>query len=262
MANFVEKIFGKIFGNKHEKDIKKILPIVDEINREYQSVEKISNDELRSKTQVFRKEIAEYTSGVDSQIEALNKELQDNLDMDIDEKEQIYDKLDALKLEKDKKIEEILEKILPRAFAVVKETARRFSKSTEISSTATTMDRDLAAFNSFVEIRGSSAVYKNTWTAAGAQVTWNMLHYDVQLIGGIVLHQGKISEMQTGEGKTLVSTLPAYLNALPGLGVHIITVNNYLATRDCEWNGPIFNFLGIKVDCIDRYRPHSAERIA
>ena len=262
MANFVEKIFGKIFGNKHEKDIKKILPIVDEINAEYEKLKSVSNDELRGMTSVFREEIKNHLQEIEGKIEDLQKHIESNPDMDIDEKELVYDQIDELKLEKDKQVEEVLERILPRAFAVVKETSRRFSENTTISSTATALDRDLAASGDFVEITGSSAVYKNSWQAAGAEVKWNMVHYDVQLIGGIVLHEGKIAEMQTGEGKTLVSTLPAYLNALPGLGVHIITVNNYLAIRDCEWNAPIFNFLGIKVDCIDRYRPHSAERIA
>ncbi len=262
MANFVEKIFGKIFGNKHEKDIKKILPIVDEINAEYEKLKSVSNDELRGMTGVFREEIKNHLQEIEGKIEDLQKHIESNPDMDIDEKELVYDQIDELKLEKDKQVEEVLERILPRAFAVVKETSRRFSENTTISSTATALDRDLAASGDFVEITGSSAVYKNSWQAAGAEVKWNMVHYDVQLIGGIVLHEGKIAEMQTGEGKTLVSTLPAYLNALPGLGVHIITVNNYLAIRDCEWNAPIFNFLGIKVDCIDRYRPHSAERIA
>ena len=262
MANFVEKIFGKIFGNKHEKDIKKILPIVDEINAEYEKLKSVSNDELRGMTSVFREEIKNHLQEIEEKIEDLQKHIESNPDMDIDEKELVYDQIDELKLEKDKQVEEVLERILPRAFAVVKETSRRFSENTTISSTATALDRDLAASGDFVEITGSSAVYKNSWQAAGAEVKWNMVHYDVQLIGGIVLHEGKIAEMQTGEGKTLVSTLPAYLNALPGLGVHIITVNNYLAIRDCEWNAPIFNFLGIKVDCIDRYRPHSAERIA
>ena len=262
MANFVEKVFGKIFGNKHEKDIKKILPLVDEINAEFDKLKNISNDELRGKTKVFKEEIQLYVKDIEDKINGIKDSIKDTPDMDIEEKETLYDQIDELKLEKDKKLEEVLQNILPQAFAVVKETARRFSESTEIASTATEMDKDLAAANAFVEIKGSDAVYKNSWLAAGAEVTWNMVHYDVQLIGGIVLHQGKISEMQTGEGKTLVSTLPAYLNALAGLGVHIITVNNYLALRDCEWNAPIFNFLGIKVDCIDRYRPHSAERIA
>lgn len=262
MANFVEKVFGKIFGNKHEKDIKAIQPLVDEINSEYAKLKNISNDDLRNKTNVFKDKIKAFTKEINDKIISLEQQIEENIDMPVEEKEEIFDKIDELKLDKDKKIEEVLMHILPEAFAVVKETARRFSENSEITSTATDMDRDLSVSSDFVSINGTYATYKNSWMAAGAQVTWNMLHYDVQLIGGIVLHQGKIAEMQTGEGKTLVSTLPAYLNALPGLGVHIITVNNYLATRDCEWNAPIFNFLGIKVDCIDRYRPHSEQRIA
>ena len=261
MANFVEKVFGKIFGNKHEKDIKKMLPVVDSINVEYSKLKSLSNDELRGMTAVFRAEIKDYLQEVESRIAAINEQIKDDPEMDIDQKEVLYDQIDDLKLEKDVKVEEILNIILPKAFAVVKETARRFTEESNLSSKATDLDRDLAAKSDFVEIVGSDAVYKKSWQAAGAEVVWNMVHYDVQLIGGIVLHDGKISEMMTGEGKTLVSTLPAYLNALPELGVHIITVNNYLAVRDCEWNAPIFNFLGIKVDCIDRYSPHSAERI-
>ncbi|MFT4970168.1 MAG: preprotein translocase subunit SecA [Chitinophagales bacterium] len=261
MANFVEKVFGKIFGNKHEKDIKKMLPVVDSINVEYSKLKSLSNDELRGMTVVFRAEIKDYLQEVESTIAAINDQIKDDPEMDIDQKEVLYDQIDDLKLEKDVKVEEILNLILPKAFAVVKETARRFTEESNLSSKATDLDRDLAAKSDFVEIVGSDAVYKKSWQAAGAEVVWNMVHYDVQLIGGIVLHDGKISEMMTGEGKTLVSTLPAYLNALPELGVHIITVNNYLAVRDCEWNAPIFNFLGIQVDCIDRYSPHSAERI-
>ena len=252
MANFVEKVFGKIFGNKHEKDIKKMLPVVDSINVEYSKLKSLSNDELRGMTAVFRAEIKDYLQEVESTIAAINEQIKDDPEMDIDQKEVLYDQIDDLKLEKDVKVEEILNIILPKAFAVVKETARRFTEESNLSSKATDLDRDLAAKSDFVEIVGSDAVYKKSWQAAGAEVVWNMVHYDVQLIGGIVLHDGKISEMMTGEGKTLVSTLPAYLNALPELGVHIITVNNYLAVRDCEWNAPIFNFLGIKVDCIDR----------
>lgn len=262
MANFVEKVFGKIFGNKHEKDIKRMMPVVEEINAEFDKLKSISNDELRAKTLEFRKEIKEYLKETEDQISAIHDQINADPEMDIDQKEVLYEQIDALKLEKDKKVEEVLNIILPRAFAVVKETARRFTESEKIQSSATEMDKDLAAKSDFVEIVGSDSVYSNSWQAAGAEVKWNMVHYDVQLIGGIVLHDGKIAEMMTGEGKTLVSTLPAYLNALPGLGVHIITVNNYLAVRDCEWNAPIFNFLGIKVDCIDRYRPHSPERIA
>jgi preprotein translocase subunit SecA len=260
MANFVETLFGKVFGNKHEKDIKKIRPVVDQINEEYQRLSSLSNDQLRNKTLEFRAAIAKHIKDVEEKIQAIHKKLEDNGDVNIDEKEAFYNQIDAFTAEKDKKIEEILQQILPQAFAVVKETSRRFSEKETITVTVTDLDRDLAAKHDFVTINGSQATYKNSWDAAGSPVKWEMVHYDVQLIGGVVLHEGKIAEMQTGEGKTLVSTLPAYLNALPGLGVHIVTVNDYLARRDCEWNGPIFNFLGLQVDCIDRHRPGSPER--
>lgn len=259
MANFVEKLIGKIFGNKHEKDIKKLNPIVDQINEEYKKLSALSNDELRNKTLEFRKQIAEYIQSTEEKINALKSQVESN-ELHIDEKEGLYNQIDALIAEKDKQIEEILEKILPHAFAVVKETSRRFAENETLTATANQLDKDLAAKYDFVSINGDKAIYKNTWDAAGNTVKWDMVHYNVQLIGGMVLHQGKIAEMQTGEGKTLVSTLPAYLNALPGLGVHIVTVNDYLARRDCEWNGPIFNFLGLNVDCIDRHRPGSPER--
>ena len=168
-------------------------------------------------------------------------------------KDAIYKEVDKLKKDRDKKIEEALDEILPEAFAVVKETARRFKENTELVSTATELDRDLSVKKDYVTINGNQSTFRNSWTAAGGQVTWNMVHYDVQLIGGVVLHQGKISEMATGEGKTLVSTLPSYLNALAGEGVHIVTVNDYLARRDQEWNGPIFEWLGLQVDCIDKH---------
>jgi preprotein translocase subunit SecA len=259
MANFVEKLIGKVFGNKHEKDIKKILPVVDQINEEFKKLQSLSNDQLRNKTFEFRKTIADYTRETDDKIEAIKKKL-DESELNLDEKENLYNQIDSLTEEKDKKIEEILEKILPQAFAVVKETARRFSENETLTVTATDFDRELATKSDFVSISGANAVYQNSWEAAGSKVKWDMVHYNVQLIGGVVLHQGKIAEMQTGEGKTLVSTLPAYLNALPGLGVHIVTVNDYLARRDSEWNGTIFNFLGLRVDCIDKHRPGSPER--
>ena len=259
MANFVEKIFGKIFGNKHAKDIKKINPVVDQANAEFNKLASLSNDQLRAKTIEFRAEINTYTKEITDKIASLEEKV-DADSVTVDAKEEIYNEIDTLKEQKDEKLEEILEQLLPRAFAVVKETARRFAEGGDLSATATDLDKDLAATKDFVEIKGSYAEYANKWDAAGSEVSWNMIHYDVQLIGGVVLHEGKIAEMQTGEGKTLVSTLSAYLNALPGLGVHIVTVNDYLARRDCEWNAPIFNFLGITVDCIDRYRPSSPDR--
>tara|TARA_B110000037_G_scaffold214445_1_gene270358 strand:- start:768 stop:4079 length:3312 start_codon:yes stop_codon:yes gene_type:complete len=259
MTNFLEKVFGKVFGNKHEKDVKAIQPVVDQINLEYAKLNSISNDELRAKTAAFKKQITDYTADVEAQIVAL-REKADDIKIDLDDKEEIFNQVDILIKEKDVKIEEILKQILPQAFAVVKETSRRFTENETLSSTATDFDKDLAVSGDFVKIEGDKAIYKNQWKAAGVEVDWNMIHYDVQLVGGVVLHEGKIAEMMTGEGKTLVSTLPAYLNALPELGVHIVTVNNYLSIRDSEWNAPIFNFLGLRVDCVDKHQPNSDGR--
>lgn len=257
MLGFISKIFG---GSKSEKDVKIVLPLVTKINEHFASYQSLTNDELRSKTQQFRKRINDYLSDIDAEIADANKRAEDLPFTDLTGKDAIYQEVDKLKKEKDKKIEEILKQLLPEAFAVVKETARRFKENTEIVSTATQLDRDLSVKREYVKIDGDKAIFNNTWTAAGGQITWNMLHYDVQLIGGIVLHEGKISEMATGEGKTLVSTLPAYLNALAAQGVHIVTVNDYLARRDQEWNGPIFEWLGITVDCIDKHQPNSEPR--
>ncbi len=257
MIGFISKLFG---GNKSDKDVKRILPVVQKINQHFTSYASISNDELRSKTQAFRQRIQDHLAATDEAIALKNKQAEELLFNDLMGKDAIYQEVDKLKKERDKKIEEILEEILPEAFAVVKETARRFKENTEIISTATQLDRDLSVKKDYITIDGDKSVYKNTWSAAGGQVTWNMVHDDVQLIGGAVLHSGKIAEMATGEGKTLVSTLPAYLNALPGEGVHIVTVNDYLARRDQEWNGPIFEWLGLKVDCIDKHQPNSEER--
>lgn len=255
--NFFSRLFG---GSKSEKDVKKLLPLVAKINQYFTSYQSLSHDELRQKTTEFRQRIKDYLAGIDAEIEAANKKADTLSFNDLLGKDAIYQEVDKLKKERDKKIEEILDEILPEAFAVVKETARRFKENSEIIATATQLDRDLSVKKDYIRIEGEKSIYKNTWTAAGGQVTWNMVHYDVQLIGGIVLHQGKIAEMATGEGKTLVSTLPAYLNALAGEGVHIVTVNDYLARRDQEWNGPIFEWLGVTVDCIDKHQPNSEER--
>ncbi len=257
MIGFISKLFG---GNKSDKDVKKILPIVQKVNEHFAAYASLSNDQLRNKTQEFRQRIQAHLASTDEAIAAKNKEAEELPFSDLVGKDAIYQEVDKLKKDRDKKIEEVLQEILPEAFAVIKETARRFKENTEVASTATQLDRDLSVKNDYISIDGEKAIYKNTWTAGGGQITWNMLHYDVQLIGGAVLHSGKISEMATGEGKTLVSTLPAYLNALPGEGVHIVTVNDYLARRDQEWNGPIFEWLGLKVDCIDKHQPNSEER--
>lgn len=257
MFGFISKIFG---GSKSEKDVKKIEPYVGKINQFFSSYSSLTNDQLRGKTAEFRGRIKEHLAEIDREIAEKNTEA-DNLPFnDLLGKDAIYQQVDKLKKERDKKIEEVLEILLPEAFAVVKETARRFKENTEIVSTATPLDRDLSVKKNYITIDGDRSIFKNTWTAAGGEVTWNMMHYDVQLIGGTVLHQGKIAEMATGEGKTLVSTLPAYLNALPGEGVHIVTVNDYLARRDQEWNGPVFEWLGLTVDCIDKHQPNSEDR--
>jgi len=257
MIGFLSKLLG---GSKSDKDVKRIQPVVTEINKEYAKLQSLSNDELRGKTMEFRNRIKEHLSDIDAQI-AEKKAFGESHDQDeIQTREAIYDEVDKLIKRRDEQIEIILEELLPQAFAVVKETARRFKENTEMVATATTLDKDLSIDRDHIRIDGDKSYFRNSWNAAGIPVTWNMLHYDVQLIGGIVLHEGKISEMATGEGKTLVSTLPAYLNALPGEGVHIVTVNDYLARRDQEWNGPLYEWLGLTVDCIDKHQPNTAER--
>jgi preprotein translocase subunit SecA len=255
MLKFINKLFG---GSKSEKDVKKMSPVIDQINQYFQSYQSISNDELRAKTTDFRKRIATHVSAITEQIANLKSEAETTLD--IHAKSDIYKQVDALVKTRDSQLEEVLLQILPEAFAVVKAASQRFKDHTELRSTATELDRDLAVRKEYIRIEGDEAIYQNTWPAAGSPITWNMVHYDVQLIGGYNLHEGKISEMATGEGKTLVSTLPAYLNGLSGEGVHIVTVNDYLARRDSEWNGTLFEWLGLTVDCIDKHQPNSEER--
>lgn len=249
----------KIFGSKSERDIKAIMPVVQQINEEYAKLASLSNDELRYKTVQFKETIAAALAGIDEKIADLKQKAEDHT-LSLAEKTALYDEVDAMGKERDTELEKILKEILPEAFAVVKETSRRFSENEIVEVTASAYDRDYAARKNHVKIVDDKALWANKWEAAGNEVTWNMVHYDVQLIGGIVLHSGKISEMATGEGKTLVSTLPAYLNALAGQGVHVVTVNDYLARRDSEWNGPLFEFHGLRVDCIDKHEPNSAER--
>ncbi len=257
MIGIISKLFG---GSKSEKDVKKISPQVEKINQYFNQYQSLSNDQLRNKTQEFRQRIAAHLAEIDKQINDKKQQAETLPVSDINGRDVIYKEIDELKKERDKKIEEVLEELQPEAFATVKETARRFKENTTIESTATELDKTLSVKKDYITIDGDKAVYKNTWTAAGGTVTWNMVHYDVQLIGGAVLHSGKIAEMATGEGKTLVSTLPAYLNALAGEGVHIVTVNDYLAKRDSEWNGPIFEWLGLRVDCIDKHEPNGDAR--
>ncbi|MET0572011.1 MAG: preprotein translocase subunit SecA [Pedobacter agri] len=250
---------AKIFGSKSERDIKAIQPLVIAINEHYSKLSALSNDELRGKTIEFKERISAFLTEIDGKISALKTEAESE-ELDLHQKTAIYDQVDALGKDRDTELEKVLLEILPEAFAVVKETSRRLSENDYLEVTATQFDRDYAARKSNVKIVGDKAQWANRWDAAGTEVVWNMVHYDVQLIGGIVLHSGKIAEMATGEGKTLVSTLPAYLNALAGQGVHIVTVNDYLARRDSEWNGPLFEFHGISVDCIDKHEPNSEER--
>lgn len=259
MLNLISKSLTKLMGGtKQEKDVKASEPLVTKINHIYAQLSSLSNDELRGKTFEFKKRINDYVSDFDMNISQLKA--QANEEENTLEKEKYLNKIDELVKEKDKHLEDILLEILPEAFAVVKETARRFTENQQLEVTAIDLDRELAVKKEHIKINGDKAIYANQWKAAGNDVLWNMIHYDVQLIGGISLHQGKISEMATGEGKTLVATLPVYLNALTGLGVHVVTVNDYLALRDSEWNAPIFNFLGLKVDCIDQTQPSSDRR--
>ncbi len=260
MIDFLSKSISKIFSSKTESDYKKLAPIIDEVNAVTENLKSLSNDELRNKTLEFRNTITEYLADTDAELNQLNEEAESNQEMDAAKKEDLYSRIDALKKERNKKIEEVLSQIQAEAFAVVRETARRFTENAELEVTATDNDRQLVLKRDGVKIEGDRAIFSNSWTAAGTKITWNMVHYDVQLIGGSVLHQGKIAEMATGEGKTLVATLPIYLNALPGAGVHVVTVNDYLAKRDAEWNGPIFEFLGLTVDCIDKHQPNTEER--
>ncbi|MBR5639637.1 MAG: preprotein translocase subunit SecA [Muribaculaceae bacterium] len=247
-----------IFGNKSERDLKKLMPIVREIQAVYPEIEKLSNDELRARSAAIRQEIQDYVKPQRDEIAATKAEIET---LEYEEREPMWAKVDKLEKEVLDRIEEKLNEVLPVVFAIVKDTARRFTEYKQIEVTATDFDRKLAADgHDFLEVDGDTAIYFNTWEAGGNEMTWNMIHYDVQLIGGSVLHQGKIAEMATGEGKTLVATLPVFLNALAGCGVHVVTVNDYLAKRDSEWMGPLYMFHGLSVACIDKTEPNSEER--
>jgi len=252
-------VFKKMLGNKSQRDIKSIDPQIVKTLEAYEEVKTLTNDELRARTQGFKQRINEHLREKEKEIGELKVTLNSD-EISIDEKEKLYGVLDKLEKECYDLTQDILNEILPEVFAVVKDTARRFVENEFVEVTATQMDRDLAARKVSVEIDGDKARYRNSWMAGGNMITWDMVHYDCQLIGGVVLHEGKISEMATGEGKTLVATLPMFLNALPGKGVHIVTVNDYLAKRDSEWMGALFEFHGLKVDCIDRHEPNSQAR--
>jgi preprotein translocase subunit SecA len=261
MLNALVKQISKLFGgSKSERDVKQLMPIVEQINAHYAEYLNLSNDALRAKTAELKQRLKDELSVFDEKINAIKAEINELAVEEVLRKDEMYSEIEAIEKEKNVALEILLMQILPEAFAVVKATAKLFSDNASVSVTATERDIELAKKRNNVRIDGQNAIYANEWEAAGGKVKWNMVHYDVQLIGGMVLHQGKISEMATGEGKTLVSTLPAYLNALAGQGVHVVTVNDYLARRDCEWNGPIFEFHGLTVDCIDYHRPNSDER--
>jgi preprotein translocase subunit SecA len=256
--SFLDTVLKVFVGDKSKKDIREIQPIVNQILALEKEFEALSLDELRARTTTFKEKINEALKEVNEQITALNAEA--DASEDITRKEDIYAEIDALKEKSYEISEAVLNEILPEAFATVKETAKRFNDNPELKVTASAYDRELSAEKDYVTLEGDHAVWKNSWDAAGKPVTWDMVHYDVQLIGGVAMHQGKIAEMHTGEGKTLVATLPMYLNALTGNGVHLVTVNDYLAKRDSAWMAPIFQFHGLTVDCIDYHRPNSAAR--
>jgi len=254
------KFFEKILGSKSDRDIKSIMPIQKNILQVYEEVTNYSNDKLRGKTTEFRKQIEENISGEEQQIEEIRKSINNDPEMEVNEKEKLWKKIDDLEKLTYDKTQEKLNEILPEAYSVLKETAKRFKENDVVEVTANDFDRELAATREHVKIVGDKAHYKTEWVAGGNLIKWDMVHYDVQLIGGIILHQGKIAEMATGEGKTLVATLPVYLNAIPGKGVHVVTVNDYLAKRDSEWMGVLYEFHGLRVDCIDKHQPNSADR--
>ena len=256
MASFL----SKLFRTKSDRDLKELNPILEQIKAAYEQVKGLDNDGLRAKTDEFRKQIQEITQEERDRIREMNRRLEAEYDMPVNEKQKLYEEMEKIEDSIYHTTEDVLNDILPEAFAVMKETARRFKENTEIRVTATDFDRDLSTRFESITIDGDQAVYRNSWMAGGNQITWDMCHYDVQLIGGTVLHQGKIAEMATGEGKTLVATLPVYLNALTGEGVHVVTVNDYLAKRDSEWMGMLYLFHGLSVDCIDKHEPNSEER--
>ncbi len=255
-------LIKKLFGSKADRDHREIKEVFEKTLLAYEEIKLLNNDQLRNKTNELKQRITDNIADEQRQIDTLREYLEEHYDIDIEEKEKIYGQIDQLDDRQSEKTEAMLEELIPEAFSVVKETARRFKEQKEVVVTANDFDRELAASHPNIDIKGEKAVYQNHWVAGGNTITWDMVHYDVQLIGGIHLHKGKIAEMATGEGKTLVATLPVYLNALSGKGVHIVTVNDYLAKRDSEWMGMLFEFHGLKVDCIDKYTPHSVERRA
>ena len=247
----------KLFGNKSQRDLKEITPYVEKIKAVYPSIQALSNDELRAKVDEIKQRIQDYVADERAKVDQLRAGIEDK---ELEEREAIWAEVDKIEKTITDKMEVVLEEVLPEVFAIMKDTARRFSESNEVVVTANDFDRNLAATHDFVRIEGDKAIYANHWMAGGNEITWNMVHYDVQLFGGVVLHKGKIAEMATGEGKTLVATLPVFLNALTRNGVHVVTVNDYLSKRDSEWMGPLYIFHGLSVDCIDKHQPNSEGR--
>lgn len=254
----IATILKKVFGSKADRDLKQIRPVLNKVLEAYGPIDKLSNDELRAKTEELKAKLRDCEAPFEKRIAEIKAKLDE--DIPVHEKENLATESDKLVKDEDAEIEKVLEEILPEAFAIMKSTARRFKENATIEVTANDFDRSLSINHDFVHIEGDKAVYQNHWIAGGNEVTWDMVHYDVQLIGGIVLHQGKIAEMATGEGKTLVATLPVFLNALAGKGVHVVTVNDYLSKRDSEWMGPLYMFHGLSVDCIDKHEPNSDAR--
>ena len=259
--SIIKNILGSFFGSKSDRDLKVLKPVVEKVQKVSPAIALLSDDELRAKTTEFRSMLKQTVSVEDAEIEKIQSAL-DRDEIDVTDKEASYKKIDDLKKQVYEKSEKVLKDILSEAFGVVKETARRLAQNKQLKVSAKDFDRELASQFDFVTIEGDYAIWSNRWLASGAEQVWNMVHYDVQLIGGSVLHEGKVAEMQTGEGKTLVATLPVYLNALSGRGVHVVTVNDYLAKRDSEWMGPLYQFHGLTVDCIDKHQPNSEERRA
>ena len=256
---FINNLLKKVFGSKAERDMKEIKPILAKVLAAYERIDRFSNDELRAEAERLKRVIRERIAEDENRKHSLREQLED-VNIAVDKKESIATEVDKLTKIVDEKIEQVLMEILPEAFAVMKSTARRFKENSEIVVTASEMDREFTTKHEYVTVEGDKAIWKNTWMAGGNPIVWDMVHYDVQLIGGIVLHQGKIAEMATGEGKTLVATLPVFLNALAGKGVHVVTVNDYLSKRDSEWMGPLYQFHGLRVDCIDKHQPSSEAR--
>ena len=250
-------LLKKLFGNKSQRDLKEIEPYIQKIKAISPELEKLSNDELRHRIDVVKQHIQDSVADDRKRIAELKEHVET---LDYDKRESTWEEIDKIEKEILEIYEKALDEVLPTAFSIVKETAKRFSENEEIVVTATDFDRQLAATKDFVRIEGDKAIYQNHWIAGGNDTVWNMVHYDVQLFGGVVLHKGKIAEMATGEGKTLVATLPVFLNALTGNGVHVVTVNDYLAKRDSEWMGPLYMFHGLSVDCIDKHQPNSDAR--